>query len=952
MTVIGATGTAPNEVTGSTAGDPQTSQTAGIVAALTTKHSQAGGIKREMPLVECSPGPKVVVPVTATVTRSVATAGSVGGRMPPKIADFFKRVVVWPTPERPGYVNLHYKNPDHGGMSGRPFNDLSQFLSMIPWCNSHPKFVSDVYFCLSLQQQTGMAKDGRRAVAARHANDAVAFRAIWIDLDGNKPNDPEKGYPTLEAALTAFKKFLKESGLPLPTFFVCSGGGYHIYWVSDKPLTQDEWRPYAHGLWALIQKHGLKADPVTTDAARILRVPDTFNYKSSPPKEVTIEIAQPRDMDFEKTLGWMKSVAPSPRLPHGNSPVILNPDIFKGGPSPALRAAIPQQQDRLGDGIEEPLSLKAICKCPHYKEALLTGGKGHNQGLWMQTVLGATWIENPREVAHALSEKHPGYTTEGCDAMFDRKMADRQNMGLGWPSCETFKNYGCKLCSQCSHFAKGKSPLHLGRPRVPLAQQNGANQWKRQLPVAVSLVDFHAYMPMHNYIFAPSREPWPASSVDARLGTIPVFGVDGKPLLDGKGKQKRLAASAWLDRERPVEQMTWAPGLPMVIRDRLISEGGWIERHQVSCFNLYRPPIIEPGNACEADRWLDHVHKIFGGDADHIVKWLAQRVQRPQEKINHALVFGGLQGIGKDTLLEPVKHAVGPWNFFEVSPQQMLGRFNGFLKSVILRVNEARDLGETNRFSFYDHMKAYTAAPPDVLRVDEKNLREHSILNCCGVIITTNHKADGIYLPADDRRHFVAWSDLKKEDFAADYWKSLWGWYARDGYRHVAAYLAQLDISSFDPKAPPPKTPAFWDIVDANRAPEDAELADVLDQMKNPNATTLISITNHATGAFQEWITDRKNRRAIPHRLEKCGYVPVRNDAAKDGLWVIDGSRQVIYAKSELSFPDRFKAASDLAQPTKAKQTKARKAGEVAEVSEVGEVSENPTSVLSTPTFK
>ena len=126
-------------------------------------------------------------------------------------------------------------------------------------------------------------------------------------------------------------------------------------------------------------------------------------------------------------------------------------------------------------------------------------------------------------------------------------------------------------------------------------------------------------------------------------------------------------------------------------------------------------------------------------------------------------MLGGNQGIGKDTVLEPVKQAVGPWNFFEVSPQHMLGRFNGFLKSVILRVNEARDLGDVNRFQFYDHMKAYTAAPPDVLRVDEKNLREHSVFNCVGVIITTNHKADGIFLPADDRRHFVAWSALSKD---------------------------------------------------------------------------------------------------------------------------------------------------------------------------------------------
>ena len=121
--------------------------------------------------------------------------------------------------------------------------------------------------------------------------------------------------------------------------------------------------------------------------------------------------------------------------------------------------------------------------------------------------------------------------------------------------------------------------------------------------------------------------------------------------------------------------------------------------------------------------------KVFGTDADHIVKWLAHRVQRPHDKINHALVLGGMQGIGKDTLLEPVKYAVGPWNFHEVSPQQMLGRFNSFLKSVILRVNEARDLGDVNRYQFYDHLKAYTAAPPDVLRCDERHLREHSVLN-------------------------------------------------------------------------------------------------------------------------------------------------------------------------------------------------------------------------------
>jgi hypothetical protein len=63
-----------------------------------------------------------------------------------------------------------------------------------------------------------------------------------------------------------------------------------------------------------------------------------------------------------------------------------------------------------------------------------------------------------------------------------------------------------------------------------------------------------------------------------------------------------------------------------------------------------------------------------------------------------------------------------------------------------------------------------------------------------GVIITTNYLTDGIYLPAEDRRHYVAWSMLLPADFAPGYWNWMWGWYAEGGDRHVAAYLDALDI--------------------------------------------------------------------------------------------------------------------------------------------------------------
>ena len=91
-----------------------------------------------------------------------------------------------------------------------------------------------------------------------------------------------------------------------------------------------------------------------------------------------------------------------------------------------------------------------------------------------------------------------------------------------------------------------------------------------------------------------------------------------------------------------------------------------------------------------------------------------------------------------------------------------------------------------------------------------------------------------------------------------------------------------------------------------------------------------------APGTFAHWLADRKNRRLIPHRFEQCGYSPVRNDTAKDGLWKVNGARQVVYGLSSLSVRDRLAAAA------RVRDRDGETALELAAaVSEVGEVSEN-----------
>jgi len=448
--------------------------------------------------------------------------------------------------------------------------------------------------------------------------------------------------------------------------------------------------------------------------------------------------------------------------------------------------------------------------------------------------------------------------------------------------------------------AAAATPIDAHRLNILFVQAMQAVELGRGAPASAAIVpdDFYSVLPQRKYLYIPTRDLWPAESIAAKLG---------------KSQQK------YIDDARAVVQMTWHPNEPMVIADRIVADGGWIAQPGVRIVNLYRGPNPISGNAAEAERWRCHLRYIYPDDADHIERWLAHRIQRPGEKINHALVLGGGQGIGKDSLLEPIKHGVGPWNCQEITPGQMLGRFNSWAKSVVVRVSEARDLGDVDRFAFYDHSKVYIAAPPDVLRVDEKNMREHPVFNVVGVIITTNHKTDGIYLPADDRRHYVAWSERSRDDFGSAYWTELWQWYEAGGYGHVVAFLRALDLSGFDPKAPPPQTPAFHAIVAAGSAPEDGELRDVIEAAGSPDALTLAMLIAGADELglqdLHHELRDRKARRALPHKMERVGYAPVRNPDADDGLFKIAGRRQSVYSRRTLPSADQMRAARRVVTP-------------------------------------
>jgi hypothetical protein len=158
---------------------------------------------------------------------------------------------------------------------------------------------------------------------------------------------------------------------------------------------------------------------------------------------------------------------------------------------------------------------------------------------------------------------------------------------------------GCALADPIEGLSYGSTTAMVmlrrsdGHPWIKSFAHGGATYTLKGDPdTGVNLEDFYAYMPMHNYIFAPSREPWPAASVNARIPPVVIA-------TDDKGKEIKIKASTWIDKNQPVEQMTWAPGEPMEVEDRLISEGGWIERKGVSCYRGRRRQVDADGNCSQ-----------------------------------------------------------------------------------------------------------------------------------------------------------------------------------------------------------------------------------------------------------------------------------------------------------------------------------------------------------------
>jgi putative DNA primase/helicase len=130
---------------------------------------------------------------------------------------------------------------------------------------------------------------------SREVENALKMCSFFIDVDSGA--DPKKYYKTVPECEVAINKFLSSTNVPKPSIIVCSGNGYHCYWVLNQTASIGEWLPVAKNLKELCLKNNFHIDKApTADASRVLRTVGTKNFKDpTNPKLVQVIYPKPND---------------------------------------------------------------------------------------------------------------------------------------------------------------------------------------------------------------------------------------------------------------------------------------------------------------------------------------------------------------------------------------------------------------------------------------------------------------------------------------------------------------------------------------------------------------------------------------------------------------------------------------------------------------------------------
>jgi Primase C terminal 2 (PriCT-2)/Family of unknown function (DUF5906) len=659
----------------------------------------------------------------------------------------------------------------------------------------------------------------------RKAKDAIAKRALFLDLDGKDFDG------SIENAYRDLSAFVRAVGLPPPSIFVNSGRGLHVYWCLDRDYTIDEWKPVAEALKAKCAELNFNADKnCTADVSRVLRCPGTLNRKGQEPIPCYI-MADNGSTYTLASLAQQLGTSAAAMSPAASQLKLLAPaDALISKPSfkpltseevESLLAAIslPPVNNRdlwtevlravqdWGDKSEESWSLfdEWSSTQPGYNqqknrttwESFHPGGgitvgtliKIAREHGWEPDVPPPVTPAGPQSLAEQVAAQ-PDFTEESAEPTVQLSVVSDPLM----VHAQTAVNNLGK-----ARFDKGDAVQFLSSEFVIISEQEGVFYSKTQrAAISKPVIDdlLTRYMPLNaaGQPIAPTRmiRNYGVKDTAHALGFHPAAGFIYREL--GKNYVNQYSPPA-----------TPIPGTPDEI---LLIETFW--------------KWMFPKE--EDQEFAQYIRNCYG----HVV-------QKPAIKIDSApLIVAPANGTGKTTLAGVIPRLlVGELNSQEVSNKTLKGSFSGYINGKhFLHFDEIHVNGKWDSDDTANALKNVITGK--LVEVRPLYMNPFNIVNRVFVTATSNYE-DAMSLPNDSERRWGVYAHTPpacSAEAKAAFFDRLYAFLESPRGAGVLRwyFMTQVDLSGFRPWAKPPMTNAKRFMIKKSQTKEVRILQDAIEE--------------------------------------------------------------------------------------------------------------------------
>jgi hypothetical protein len=677
----------------------------------------------------------------------------------------------------------------------------------------------DAYFGWGIQDQI---LSGRQRGTSKTV---IAVPGILFDADLKATEPGIHAKNNLPESLEEVLTFLGEIGFLQPTAIRSSGNGLYLDWLLPEPQvfqTDQERESFAQlsrRLHTSLIRAGMELRTWdfdnTSDLARVTRMPGTLNHKTRPPKPVSLLNYDPdRHYTLEQIAAAVESLEARFNLRSRTMAPTLASKYTDGQP-----AASSQVDDNL------PLFQSILNGCAFVREAVESADT-LKESFWYATSSIVGYCKDGLQIFRDISKPHPKYSEEETDAKLAHAIK-----AAGPRTCENIRNsLGFQGCSRCPFEGKIKSPIRLGY----------------QLPNVVSL--------MQSHIFDVSTRTYVELGSGIRLSDR-AFSDKFRHLTFDETPHHALVCSPLT---RKVDRVDYIPG-----DQRLFMK----TKAGPELLNMWRDGGVEP---CEGDASLilNHFDYMIPNDGDrtHLLDGLAYAIQHPANKLRHAFLVIGKQGIGKSFIAALLKALVGEHNVKVAESEELLSEWTASLGNIQALVVE--ELMTFGKLEVYNRLKTFITE--EAVNVNEKHIPRFTARTPRLILAFSNHSAP-ISIQQGDRRFHVIQSPATPRD--KEYYSQLFA--PNGGLGQAGAFRAWLqsrNISHFDPSAPPPMTDAKLYILKRSRLDLVQELEAMMDDEVYPFCRDLI-LLDEVAGAAGLRLKKYPSNHALSDTLRELGAV-------------------------------------------------------------------------------